>query len=283
MFGMRGSEPATRPLHRLTPLRDEPAVAWLSPAERTRVETHVWLLWTLFWGLLPPLWLLVWIGLATVLPIYSFRVSVVIMASLVAALFRAVRRAILRTRSERIEQLLRRNGATLAADDWDALAAAPNDTVASVVGWVRGRQHFDRPIGGESVVGVALPLQHHFPGVFESLHDFDLVDEEGRSIFIQAADGRMFGTPNVPLDSHELRLLYSSLGVPSGATPSGWYIHGLRDGDPVMVLGTKQTVLDPDDGGFRGPAPRLALASSRSPSPSCPLLIFSISAERRSV
>ncbi len=146
---------------------------------------------------------------------------------------------------------------------------------------MRGHLYLPQPIGGENVVGVALPCQHNFPGVFESLHDFDLVDEEGRSILVQATEGRLFGTPNVSLESNELRVLFASLGIPSGATPSGWQVHTLRDGDPVMVVGTKQTVLDPNEGNFRGPAGRLALASSAAPA--CPLMVFSIAAERRSL
>ncbi|HEY6477793.1 MAG TPA: hypothetical protein VI456_14550, partial [Polyangia bacterium] len=156
-------------------------------------------------------------------------------------------------------------------------AAEPDDTVVSVVGWVSARQRFDKPIGGEPAVGLALPCQHRYPGTFESLHDFDLVDEQGRTLFIGAADGRLFGAPNLVLDSHQLRLLYSDLGVPSGATPSSWHVHTLRDGDPVMVLGTKQTIVDPGESGFRGPPTRLALAAS----PPRPLVVFSLPAERR--
>jgi hypothetical protein len=88
----------------------------------------------------------------------------------------------------------------------------------------------------------------------------------------------MFGTPNVALDSHELRHLYADLGVPSGATNSGWQVLSLRSGDPVMVVGCKQTIIDPNEPSFRGPQGRLALASS----PPCPLMIFSLAAERRS-
>ena len=283
MFGAFGSEQTARPrLHRLTPLRDDPAIGWLSPEERRRVGTLVFFLWAAFWVAVPPLWLLLWLGIGSVMPFYtpySLRLSFVAMVGLVVAVFRAVRRAILRTRSERIEQLLRRNAADLAVDDWTALADEPNDTIVSVVGWVRARQLLDEPIGGEPTVGVGLPCQDRFPGVFESLHDFDLVDEQGRSILIQTSEGRLFGTPNVPLDSHELRLLYASLGVLSGATPSGWHVHRLRNGDPVMVVGAKQSVIDPSASGLRGPTPRPSLASA----PSRPLLVFSIPAERRSV
>jgi|SRR6185437_1837690 hypothetical protein len=279
MFGAFGSETAKGPLHRMTPLRDDPAVAWLSPEERSRVAILVFSLWALFWIAVPPAFFSLSAGLAYLLPIYSVRVAAIVIGTCVAGVYRAVRRAIIRTRSERIERILRRDAADLAADDWTALAAEPNDTIVSVVGWVRGRQHLAHPIGGERAVGLGLPCQQRYPGVFEVLHDFDLVDEEGRSIFIQVAEARLYGEPNVALDSHQLRLLYAALEVASGATPSGWYVHRLRDGDPVMVVGAKQDFLDPADPGFRGRAPRPALAAA----PPRPLLIFSLPAERREV
>ncbi len=285
MFGAAfGSDQTARPLHRLTPLRDDPAVAWLSGAEKLRIDLLGWLLWATFVVAIFVLRQLTRIAIFLfITPIFSGRVATVVVGGLAAASAAPVRRSILRIKNERMEKLLRRQADDVAADDWAALAEEPDGNVISIVGWVRGHQHLPHQIGGESVVGVAVPCQHTFPGVFESLHDFDLVDEEGRSILIQASEGRLFGTPNVSLDSNELRVLFASLGVPSGATSSGWQIHTLRQGDPVMVVGTKQTILDPDDGGFRGPAPRLALASSRSPSPACPLLIFSIDAERRAL
>lgn len=272
---MFGPDPV-RPLHRMTPIRDEPAVAWLSPGEKTRVETLVFLYWVAFWIAAFVAWLFLWRSLAFFF-MYGFRFSIAIIVAVGLATFRAVRRAILRARSERIEQLLRHNAAEVAADDWAKLGQEPNDTVASVVGWVRGRQCFDKPIGGAPAVGVTLPCQHHYPGMFESLHDFDLVDEQGRTIFIQAADARLFGAMNLILDSQQLRQLYSDLGVSPGATPSGWHIHTLRDGDPVMVLGSKRTTVDPGESGLRGPPQRLALASSGPR----PLVVFSISADRR--
>jgi hypothetical protein len=278
MFGASGSEQTARPLHRMTPLRDDPALAWLSSGERLRIDALGWFLWAAFVVITFVVRQIVHAAIFVfVTPIFSGRISIVIVGGLAAMMAPGIRRSILRVKNGRMESLLRRQANEFAADDWAALENAPNDTLVSTVGWVRGRQHLSKPIGGEPAVGVGIPCQHRFPGVFESLHDFELVDEEGRSILIQASEGRMFGTPNVALDSHELRHLYADLGVPSGATNSGWHIHSLRSGDPVMVVGYKQTVIDPSEPSFRGPEGRLALASA----PPCPLMIFSLVAERR--
>jgi len=278
MFGAFGSEQTVRPLHRMTPLRDDPALAWLSTGERLRIDALGWFLWAAFVVITFVVRQIVHVAIFTfVTPIFSGRISIIIVGGLAAAMAPGIRRSILRTKNNRMETLLRQQANEVAADDWAALENEPNDTVVSAVGWVRGRQHLGKPIGGERAVGVGIPCQHQFPGVFESLHDFDLVDEEGRAILVLAAEGRMFGTPNVALDSHELRHLYADLGVPSGATNSGWQIHSLRSGDPVMVVGRKQTVVDPSEPSFRGPQGRLALASS----PPYPLMIFTLAAERR--
>ena len=278
MFGAFGSEQTVRPLHRLTPLRDDPAWAWLSTGERMRIDALGWSLWAVFVVTAFVVRQIVHVAIVIfVTPIFSGRISIIIVGGLTAAMAPGIRRSILRTKNSRMQSLLRRQANEVAADDWAALEHEPDDTVVSAVGWVRGRQHLSKPIGGEPTVGVGLPCQHNFPGVFESLHDFDLVDEEGRTILVLAADGRMFGTPNVALDSHELRHLYADLGVPSGATNSGWQIHSLRSGDPVMVVGRKQTVVDPSEPSFRGPQGRLALASSSN----LPLMIFTLDAERR--
>jgi len=278
MFGAFGSEQTVRPLHRMTPLRDDPALAWLTTGEKMRLDLLGWMLWAAFVVIMFVVRQIVRAAIFIfVTPIFSGRISLIIVGGLTAMMVPGIRRSILRVKNGRLENLLRRQANEVAADDWAALEGASDDTLVSAVGWVRGRQYLGKPIGGEPAVGVGIPCQHQFPGVFESLHDFDLVDEEGRSIFIQASEGRMFGTPNVALDSHELRHLYADLGVPSGATNSGWHIHSLRSGDPVMVVGYKRTVIDPSEPSLRGPHGRLALASA----PPCPLMIFSLAAERR--
>ncbi len=279
MFGTSGAS-HTPPLHRMAALRDDPARAWLSTGEAARIDFLGWCLWASFvvaFFILKSIVRIVIFYYAT--PFFSGRIAWFLVGGVFLMLRPGVRRSILRVKSERIEKLLAREADAVAADDWAALGDVPDGTVVSIVGWVRGRLHLDKPIGDESAVAVALPCQDKFPGVFESAHDFELVDEEGRAIPIQVADGRMFGKPNVALDSHQLRHLCSELGVPSGATPSGWQVYSLRDGDPLMVVGCKRSFLDPTESSLRGPTPRPALGSA----PPRPLLIFSIPAERRQV
>ena len=68
----------------------------------------------------------------------------------------------------------------------------------------------------------------------------------------------------------------ASLDLPVGAVATGWDTFVLRDGDPVMVVGFKQTALDPQ------PACAAPPVRARSASlPAKPLLIFPIAAERR--
>lgn len=264
----------------MTPLRDDPARGWLTSWEQMRIDLFGWLLWVLFATVMWTLRQIVkWLIFFYITPFMAGRMSIFTVGFLAAALAPGVRRSILRVKSARIEKLLVGSAESVAADDWDALAAEPDGTIVSVVGWMRGRQRLERPVGPDNPVGLALPCQAKFPGIFQSLHDFELVDEEGRSILVRVADGRIYGEPNQALDSHELRVLFGALGVPAGATPSGWHVHCLRDGDPFLVVGAKTDGVDPTQAGLRGSEPRLTLAST----PGRPLLIFSISAERRSV
>jgi hypothetical protein len=271
---------AKAPLHRLTPLRDDPAAGWLSRGEKLRIDAAGWFVWVAFLVSMFLLRFIVRILLFMfVTRLFTGRISVMVVGALSAALIPGVRRSILRMKTARIADLLRRGANDVAADDWDALAREPEGQVASVLGWVRGRLHVDKPPGGEPTVGVAVPCQSTFPGVLESIHDFELCDEEGRAILIQVADARTFGTPNVSLDGRQVQMLLASLEVPTGVNASGWQVHALRDGDPVMVVGFKRMFVDPDAASLREPGERLALASQ----PPCPLLIFSIDAARRPV
>lgn len=277
-MGLFETGAAKAPLHRLTPLRDDPAAGWLSRGEKLRIDALGWFVWVAFVVSMFLLRFIVRVLLVVfVTPMFTGRVSVTVVGLLTAALVPGVRRSILRMKTARTADLLRRGAGDVAADDWDALAREPEGQVASVLGWVRGRLHFDEPLGGEPTVGVAVPCQSTFPGVLESLHDFELCDEEGRTILIQVGDARIFGAPNVSLDGREVQMLLASLDMPTGVNASGWQVHALHDGDPVMVVGFKRMFLDPDAASLREPGERLALGS-QSP---CPLLVFSIDAERR--
>ena len=283
MMNARGNVEAGQvkaPLHRLTPLRDDPAIGWLSPSEKMRMNALAWFVWASFvvsmFAFRRILRVLLFLFVTR---FFTGRISYAIVAALTAALVPAVRRSILRMKTARVAELLRREAAHVAADDWEALAAQPEGQVASVLGWVRGRGHLSVPLGGESVVGVAVPCQSTFPGVLEAAHDFELCDEEGRTILIQVGDARTFGTPNVTVDGRELQMLFAALELPTGVTASAFQVHALRDGDPVMVVGFKKTIVDPEEASMRGEGQRLALGSSAP----CPLLIFTIPAERRAV
>jgi len=267
-------------LHRLTPLRDEPATGWLSRGERLRIDAIGWLVWAAFVLSMLLLRFIVRVLLFLfVTPVFTGRMSIVLVGALSAMLVPGVRRSILRMKSARTADLLRRGANEVAADDWEALGREPEGQVASVLGWVRGRAQLARPIAGEPAVGVAIPCQSKFPGVLEAMNDFELCDEDGRTILVQIAGARTFGAPNVSLEGRELQMLFATLEVPTGVTASSWQVHALRDGDPVMVVGFKRTVVDPVEASLRQAGERLALGSQ----PPCPLLVFSIDAERRKV
>jgi len=268
------------PLQRLTPLRDDPATGWLSASERLSVNALGWVVWAAYSLSMSFLYMFVHVLVFHFSPLVgSRRLSALIVGTISLALAPAVRRSILRMKAGRTADMLRRQAANVAADDWDALAREPEGQVASVLGWVRGRLHLNTPVGGEPVVGVAISCQSTFPGVLEAVHDFEICDEEGRTILVQMSDARTFGTPNVALQGRDLQVLFGTLEVPTGVTASAYTVHALREGDPVMVVGFKRTVIDAESASMRGAGERLAMGSV-SP---CPLLVFTIDAERRKV
>lgn len=266
------------PLRRVTPLRDDPAAAWLRPDEQFRIDLLGWFVWTAFFVSMFLLWYIGCVLLYLfITPWYTGRTSAVIVVAIGVAVFPALRRWILRMKSGRIADLLRRGANDVAADDWEALAREPEGQVASVLGWVRGRTVLDKPVGGSPAIGLALPCQSTYPAVVEAMHDFEICDEAGRTILVEVAGARTFGAANTALDGRDIQMLLALLEVPTGVTASGWQVHALRDGDPVMVVGFKRTTVDPSEASLRQAGERLALASQ----PPCPLLIFTIDAERR--
>jgi hypothetical protein len=197
---------------------------------------------------------------------------------MIGATLPARRRAVLRRQSQRMSELVQVSPPAEAAkiDEWTQLAAEPDGRMVSLVGWARARSQLT--VEGEPCVGLALPCQQTYPGVLESVHDFDLVDEQENPLPIKVADGRLFGAPNVSLaDGQHRRTLVASLDLPVGAVLAGWEAYVLRDGDPVMILGFKQTFADPAQHGGRQVPLQVSVGSTANQ----PLLIFPLEAERR--
>jgi hypothetical protein len=269
------TQEARRPLHRLTPLRDDPAGVWLTPPQRLRMTIAGWM----SWGSFGVLWFICWV---TVLLVFRMGIMMTSVYGAMAglALVWPIRRMIMRRLSAKMADMVRDTTPTmgLAIDDFAALERQPDGTLVSVVGWIRARQQLPEAVGGEPCIGLALACHQKYPGVLETLNDFDLIDEAGRAVLVQVTDARMLGATNVTLtDDKARRLLIASLDLPVGAVATGWDAFVLRDGDPVMAVGFKQTTLDPTQTSLRAPPARTALASVAPR----PLLIFPIAAERR--
>jgi len=269
-----------RPLHRLTPLRDDPAVAWLSKPQRFRVTLTGWFGWLGFAMFLTIMWWALVLLMLGVLRVVDFRVASITTILSGIALVWPARRIVMRRENAKLAQLVRDTApaAAVAVDDFKDLDRQQDGTVVSVVGWIRARGQLPDRVGGEPCIGLAVACHQKYPGVLETLHDFDLLDEGGRTILVHVTGARMFGASNVNLtDAHERRLLIASLNLPVGAVAAGWDAFVLRDGDPVMIVGFKQTTLDPTQSSLRAPPATASVASL----PPKPLLIFPIAAERR--
>ncbi len=90
----------------------------------------------------------------------------------------------------------------------------------------------------------------------------------------------MLGDPTVDLGGGDAQhvLIGSALDLPPrGRHPSGWRAFVVRDGDPLLIVGFRRSMVDPTEHGLRQSPVRAAVASS----PPRPLLIFPIAAERR--
>ena len=267
-----------RPLHRLTPLRDDPAAVWMSRGQRLKIAMLGWRKWTTYAVGMTMLRILIGQVLVRAIVFVPSYVPWVIMVAIVGATVKAMRRAVLRSQSTRMSDLLQTSPPldALKVDDWAQLDDEPDGRMVSLVGWVRGRAKLS--VAGDPCLGLALPCQQTYPGVLESLHDFDLVDEQEHPLPIKVTGGRLFGAPNLSLsDGHHRRTLLASLDLPVGAVMTGWDTYVLRDGDPVMILGFKQTLADPNQHGARQVPLQVSIASLSNR----PLLIFPLDAERR--
>jgi hypothetical protein len=259
----------------LTPLRDDPAAVWLTPPQRLRIVLARWMSWSAF-GLL---WFVCWMTVLVVFRMGMMMTSVYGMMAGVALIW-PVRRMIMRHLSAKMAGIVRASTPAMgvAIDDLAALERQPDGTLVSVVGWIRARVQLPEPVGGEPCIGLALACHQKYPGVLETLNDFDLIDEAGRSVLVQVTGARMLGASNVNLtEGKARRLLIASLDLPVGAVATGWDAFVLRDGDPVMAVGYKQTTLDPTQSNLRSPPARTSLGSLAPR----PLLLFPLAAERR--
>jgi len=271
---------ARRPLHRLTPLHADPAAAWLTKKQLFGVGmtgSFYWLLFGIFLLLVLVAQLFL---LARTIYFFNVRMPVIGTVLLCLALSWPMRRLVLRREAAKIRYMVHDSTPSLGVpiDDFSELERQPDGTAVSLVGWIRAGDQMAQPVGGEPCVGVTLACHQRYPGVLETMNDFELVDEAGRTVPVQVAGGRLLGKSNVNLsNAHERRLVIAALDPPIGAVATGWDAFVLRDGDPVMVIGFKQTAVDPSQASLRAPPARAAVASM----PPKPLLIFPIAAERR--
>lgn len=280
------------PLHRLTRLADDPASMWLQPLDRLIVTVKGWAAWLAYFGFLMGVRKAVWFVVAGYLDSPALmdmfggvasRLPSLAGAATGAALFIPMRRAVIRLRANTMAKLARQAATDAAApvDDFKALADEPDGRLVSLVGWVRGHGYLYQPVGGERAVGLTLHCQDGVPFVMETMHNFDLLDEEGNQALVVTADGRLYGDTNVRLSraSQDDRQLVTSLDLPAAAVLSDWNAFVVRDGDPVMVVGTKTTVQDLTQLQHDRSIARTAVASTKTR----PLLLFPIDAERRQV
>jgi hypothetical protein len=291
-------------------LRDDPAAKWLSPWSRAQAAAA---------GLvLPAIWVTVLVALAFqwVFADVSRRHGptqgnwyfiCTALAMVMSVLIPTIYWAALQMRSRATLALVWKGvvAEALALDDWSKLDEAPDDRPLSLVGWVRAREQLRFRVDGQPCVGLALGCRlktlqtyqsnqydiwtgrrrqdseyiQRYSEVMETLHDFDLVDGDGRAIPIRVAGGRLLGERNVALlgDDQDERDLITWLALPRGCRPLPKKAYVLRDGDPVMVVGYKTAVRDPAQAGLRDTPIQAALASA-SP---LPLLVYSLPAARR--
>jgi hypothetical protein len=274
------TQDARRPLHRLTPLHADPAAAWLTPQQRFGVLMTGAFYYLLFVIFLKMVFFAQVFFLARTIIFFNLRMPAIATAMLGVALTWPVRRMVLRRKAAKLADMVRNSTGSLGVpvDDFADLEGQPDGTAVSLLGWIRARDKLAQAVGGEPCVGIALACHQRYPGVLETLNDFELVDETGRTVPVQVAGARLLGKSNVTLtDANERRLMIASLDLPVGAQVPGWDAFVLRDGDPIMVVGFKQTALDPTQASLRAPSARAAIISL-SPKP---LLIFPIEGERR--
>jgi hypothetical protein len=280
------------PLHRLTALKDDPADHWLSSLDRVIVMVKGWAAWALFGAFLYGIRTAVWVvaasyldspALMTMFGSLAGRIPIFVGGIVGAALLIPMRRTVVRVRASTIANMAKQAAEDKAAalDELVGLGDEPDGRLVSLVGWVRGHGYVGELVDGKRAVGLTLRCQDGMPFLLESMHNFDLVDEAGNQALVLTGDARLFGEANVRLSraSNDDRQLLLSLNLPPSAVPTDWNVLVVRDGDPVMVIGTKTTVQDYEQIQHNRSVARTAVASSKAR----PLLIFPLDAERREV
>jgi hypothetical protein len=235
------TQDARRPLHRLTPLRDDPA----APGCRSRSASgrdDGWFGWLAF----VTSWLVMWWALVFLVRHLARRLRV-------RPSPHGRRRAglagdahVMRRKSAKLAQLVRDERAALAVavDDFSELDGSRTARVVSVVGWIRARGSC--PSGSaasRASAGARLPPE--VPGRARNAERLRPGRRGGTRRLVQVAGGAMLGASNVNLtDAHARRLLIASLNLPwARSRPAGMPSccgTATRDG-----VGFKQTALDP--------------------------------------
>jgi hypothetical protein len=281
------------PLHRLTRLKDDPAALWLEPIDRVIVRVKGWAAWALYFAFLYAVrhsvgYVLSVLFINTEQLDLMFggvasRIPLMVSGVVAAALFIPMRRAVINIRASTTKKMARQAAIDFAAavDDFAELDGEPDGRLVSLVGWVRGHGYLERLVDGQRAVGFTLRCQDGVPFVLETMHNFDLLDEAGNEALVVTADGRLLGESNVRLSraSADDRQLVVMLDLPAAAVPTDWNAFVVRDGDPVMVVGTKTTVQDLTQLQHGRAVNRTAVASTKAR----PLLLFPLAAERREV
>jgi hypothetical protein len=251
-----------------------------------------WAAWALFFAFLYCVRTAIWIlaasyldspALMTMFGGVAARIPIAVSGVLFAALVIPMRRTVVRIRASTIAKMAKQaaTDAAVAVDDLSALGDELDGRVVSLVGWVRGHGYLERLVDGQRAVGLSLRCQDGLPFLMETMHNFDLVDEGGNEALVSTGEGRLLGESNVQLSraSNDDRQLVLSLDLPASAVPTDWNAFAVRDGDPVMVVGTKTTIQDLTQIQHNRPINRAAVASTKTR----PLLLLPLAAERRDV
>src|SRR5579863_430160 len=225
------------PLHRLTPLKDDPSAAWLTPLDRLIVTLKGWAAWALYAAGLRAAFLAFHyvitamsgdldLGRSVGSMGRTFSLPGLLTAGLGAMLIIPMRRAVVQIRASATAKMARRAAVDAAAtvDDLALLANEPDGRLVSLVGWVRGHGYLYHRAAGERAVGLTLRCQDTSPFVMETMHNFDLLDETGNAALVVTAGARICGAPNVRLSraNDGDRQLVMSLDLPPTTVPTDW-------------------------------------------------------------